>query len=239
MCRKALVLILILSNLTICFFFQIRPLRRKHAPIKDGLLEGDTLPALSNSIIGDLTSTVGTFMTVSAMKTVGYYMTEFRDDITRNWMNSFLNYEEVGFPNGDWREFLFQMINTDLQQIKVTLQPPKRVSEQSRLKALTVSYLHDIEPRKIAQRIIAVREDISHELIQDLGSIKYEHLEAMKYGKVCMSEGKENAEKTRGITRMHEIDESTPFRDQNFSNCSLLVSVPFSIEYILYLIGIR
>lgn len=80
------------------------------------------------------------------------------------------------------------------------------------------------EPRKIAHQIITVREDVSSEMIQDLGCIRLENEEAIRFASTWARDGRAAAEKSRKVTRMCEDDESTPKRDANYMDFNVMVS---------------
>jgi hypothetical protein len=89
---------------------------------------------------------------------------------------------------------------------------------------LTSSLILTEEPRKIAHQIITVREDVSSEMIQDLGCIRLENEEAVRFASTWAREGRAAAEKSRKVTRMREYDESTPKRDINYMDFNVMVS---------------
>lgn len=80
------------------------------------------------------------------------------------------------------------------------------------------------EPRKIAHQLLTVREDISEEMIQDVGSILLEHEEAIRWAKIHMEKGKDAANKSRRPTRMSAQGGSTPLRDRNYYECAVLIT---------------
>lgn len=81
-----------------------------------------------------------------------------------------------------------------------------------------------LEPRKIAHQIITVREDVSGEMIQDLGCVRLENEEAVRYASTWARDGIAVAEKSRKITRMREQDESTPIRDGNYMDFDIMIT---------------
>ena len=80
-----------------------------------------------------------------------------------------------------------------------------------------------VEPRKVAHQIITVREDVSSEMIQDLGCIKLENEEAIRYASTWARDGKATAEKSRRMFRMDD-GESTPERDLNYKNFDVMIT---------------
>ena len=91
------------------------------------------------------------------------------------------------------------------------------------IKVTHLSYLYS-EPRKIAHQIITVREDVSSEMIQDLGCVKLENEEAIRYAQCLARDGLATAEKSRRMTRMREEGESTPVRDGNYMDFDCLIT---------------
>jgi len=135
----------------------------------------DNLPSINNNVYITLEQTLGELITVSAIDTLSYYMIEFHDDDTQRWMMSFKNYKLKGFNKNDllWQTYLEEMIKLDTQYFKVYLDPPRVASRlknnQLKDKNLKVMYIDEIQPRKIAHRLITVREDVANEVIMDLG----------------------------------------------------------------------
>lgn len=89
---------------------------------------------------------------------------------------------------------------------------------------LPLSIIFEIEPRKIANQIITVREDVSSEMIQDLGCIQLENDEAIRYASSWARDGLPTAEKYRKITRMTGQSESTPARDANYMAFNMIIT---------------
>lgn len=81
-----------------------------------------------------------------------------------------------------------------------------------------------IEPRKIANQILTVRENVCEELIHDLHSIEFENIEAFNYATTLVQDGQEKAEKSRKMTRMSSQAGSTPNRDRNFNEINLYIT---------------
>lgn len=81
-----------------------------------------------------------------------------------------------------------------------------------------------LEPRKIANQIVTVREDVSCEMIQDLGCIQLENEEAIRYASTWAREGLPAAERSRRITRMNGQSESTPARDTNYMAFDMMIT---------------
>ena len=163
------------------------------------LNEDNNSPSINDNIYNALEQTLGELITTSAIDTLSYYMIEFHDDDTQRWMVSFKNYKIYGFKsknnnnnnnnvnddntnNNDntndnnklsWQSYLEDMIKLDTQYFKVYLDPPRVASRlkdnKMKDKNLKVMYIDEIQPRKIAHRLISVREDVANEVINDLG----------------------------------------------------------------------
>lgn len=186
------------------------------------------LPTISAPVLSVVDKSLGLILTSAAIKTVGYYMIEFHDEMTNNWMVQYLNYSRDGFPNDNWQTYIESMIHLEPHEIDVTIQPTKRNIKpgSATIKGESaLHYLHEIEPRKVAHRIISVREDVSNEVANDLATIKLENKESIKYAKLWLSAGKDYADTHRGLTRMGDRGGSTPFRERNYFDVSLLVRV--------------
>mmetsp|Transcript_9958 Transcript_9958/g.16395 ORF Transcript_9958/g.16395 Transcript_9958/m.16395 type:complete len:457 (+) Transcript_9958:115-1485(+) len=176
-----------------------------------------------------LNKAFGVIVTSQAIHTVSYYMREFGDTINMKWMTEFKDFIHDGFDDDDWHGYLEDMINLDKQEVKVYIaprsvsrSPDRQVSEkESNLRGM---YLEEIEPRKLAHKIVAVRENICEEVIQDLGSIRLENEEAIRYATTWVNSDYANAEKTRHLTRVASQGGSTPLRHKTFDEVGLLVT---------------
>ena len=62
--------------------------------------------------------------TTFALSTSAYYMAEFHDDVTKQWMLAFNKYNEHGFEKSSWKDYLEHMIISDKQNITVYMDPP-------------------------------------------------------------------------------------------------------------------
>jgi hypothetical protein len=61
-------------------------------------------------------------------------------------------------------------------------------------------------------------------MIQDLGCVQLENIEAVRFATVWAKDGKEAAEKSRRMTRMCEQGEATPLRDGNYVNFDVMIT---------------
>lgn len=128
----------------------------------------------------------------AALNTVSYYMLEFNDEVNEKWMMSFADYNKIGFVNDVWTDYIEEMIRTDKIEFQVLIKAPKnlrRGKSAPQGNNVMFQYMHELEPRKIANRLITVRQDISEELLNDLGSVLYEHKEVSRYVRDLMVRG--------------------------------------------------
>ena len=61
-------------------------------------------------------------------------------------------------------------------------------------------------------------------MIQDLGCVRLENDEAVRYASAWARDGLAAAEKSRKVTRMREQDESTPIRDTNYMDFDVMIT---------------
>lgn len=190
----------------------------------------DKLPKIDSGMKDRLDNVLTTFAADATLKTVSYYMLEFRDEINQKWMMTFGNFSanaEGSLSNGKWYEYIESMIKMNKHEIQVVMQPPKsflRGRSSPEGANVMIQYDHNIEPRKIAHKILTVREDVINELINDLGCVLLENNEAVRYATVKVGEGKEKAEKSRRQTRMAYEGGCTPLRDRNYYDLSVLLT---------------
>jgi hypothetical protein len=184
------------------------------------------LPEISEEIQSVLYHELQFVVSNAAINTVNYYMKEFHDDMTSKWMLEFQDYKNIGFnKDSDWISYITEMIKLDKQEVSVYMNPPKKLGKLNAAPdaRIRLKYIHEIQPRKVAHQIVTVREDVSSEIIQDLGSIKIENKEAVKCAQSRMFHGKEYADKNRNPTRNSDMGGSTPLRNRNYNTCAILV----------------
>ena len=194
-------------------------------------------------LLDALDVTVGDFLTTQAVKTTSRYMLEFHNDVEHRWMTNFCNYSAHGFSaagkkdgNGRWTDWIEEMIVADTTVLQVVMNPHKAIlrgRSSTSDNRVRLEYMHELEPRKIAHQLLTVRESISEEMIQDLGCVKSENVEAMRYARDCLEVGPELAEKDRKMTRISESQssESTPLRDRSYLECDIIVT-NFALEHV-------
>ena len=90
---------------------------------------------------------------------------------------------------------------------------------------LRVEYMHNLEPRKIANQLLVVRESITKEVLMDLPCIRLECIEAVRYATVKVEQSEEDAIKTMKMTRSATMGtDSTPLRDRTYHDLSVIAS---------------
>ncbi len=182
---------------------------------------------LDASIMEKLENSVELLASMASIETVSYYMLEFRDEVNQRWMMSFEKYNKKGFENGKFANYIEQMIKTNKLEINVITKPPKAIlrgRNSPQGSNVFIQYTHKLEPRKIGHQILTVREDVSEEMISDLGCILLENKEAMRFANDKFNKGPDAAEGSRRITRMAGQDGSTPLRDKTYHDFSLLIT---------------
>lgn len=183
--------------------------------------------SIDASIMDKLESSVELLASTASIDTVSYYMLEFRDEVNQRWMMSFEKYNKNGFLNGKFANYIEQMIRTNKLEINVITKPPKAIlrgRHSPQGSSVFVQYTHKLEPRKISHQILTVREDVSEEMISDLGCILLENKEAIRFANDKFNKGLDAAEVSRRITRMAGQDGSTPLRDKTYHDFSLLIT---------------
>lgn len=186
----------------------------------------ESLASLNPSIITQLDVILQDTITEMAINTVGYYMREFLDEVSEKWLMNFNNYNSNRFGSDGWSGHLEKMIRTDKHEILVTMSAPKNyLSKYLKDKPnanLRIQYPSTIDPRKIANQILTVRENLCNEIMEDLGSIRNENNEAANVARVWLQEGYSQAQKARRPTRA--TTNGTPYRDRNFLDMDILIT---------------
>lgn len=194
---------------------------------------------LDPALIAKLDETLGLFVTKAAIDTSSRYMLEFNNEIDQQWMMNFLGFQTAGFtqalPNqaGRWTDWLESLICTDALQIQVLMNPPKAILRGRSVNTdnrVRLEYTHSLEPRKMANQLLNVRNSITTEMIQDLGCIKTENVECVRYAYDLIESGADVAEKSRQITRMaFSGGDSTPLRDRIYLDLDIIIT-NFALE---------
>eukprot|EP01035_Chromulina_nebulosa_P017437 gene17437-22989_t len=139
----------------------------------------------------------------------------------------FKNCGDDAFNTVSFAEYIEGMIALNRQEIEVIMDAPKMYMKKvdpSRRSLARLQYFHSIEPRKLANQIVSVREDISNEMIVDLGCIKLEHIEAVRYAHIRVKNGEEEAERLKKLTRLGSPSGSTPYRERSYYDFAILLT---------------
>ena len=142
------------------------------------------------------------------------------------------------------------MIKTDKLEIQVLMNPPKQFAKPLRARGrgkdgdedededgwlppsvtasdsgIRIEYMHDLEPRKIANQLLQVRESITKEVLQDLPCIRLKMLRLFRFAKTKVEKGEEEAIKTSKMTRSSTMNsDSTPMRDRTYHDISVIIT---------------
>jgi len=196
---------------------------------EDGIEDKD-VEVLSRTVEDQLTPIVENMIVDMAINTAGFYMSEFRDSTSKAWMMQYLGYNNNGFPENDWKKYIESMIHMDPTEFLVVSDPPSNMRRgrswsqaMDKSSSFKIQYKHKIEPRKIANQIVQVTENVGKELVLDLHCIKNENKEAARFASTWVQEGLESALKSRKLTR-YVADSSTPMRDRNYHDLNILVT---------------
>merc|ERR1711998_108894 len=146
--------------------------------------------------------------------------TEFRDDVPKRWMMNFMDLDKNGWDKMDWHDYITAMIQVDPFDIAVRMAPPRQAISGNRTIAdmlqrkkdpdnksmrVMLQYMQKLEPRKIAHRILTVREGVGKEMCKDLLSIPNSNAEVARYARTLVADGPIEAERSRRLTRIaHE-----------------------------------
>jgi len=192
-----------------------------------GLSGGWQDQQLTPSFLDDLDDKLSVMVSAFAINTCSYYFVEFRDEVNEKWMMGFLDYRKNGFPGGKWTSYIEAMIALDKLQVEVLMKCSKAVLRARRIPAganVAMQYHHDVEPRRIAHKILTVREDVSNEIIEDLGCVLTENAEIVRFATTWATDGREAAEKSRKLTRIRSQGGNTPMRDKHYTQLNVFVT---------------
>jgi hypothetical protein len=209
----------------------------------------ENLPEISDSMKNQLSRVLGDLISAKAIDTTSHYMQEFHNDADHRWLTSYKNYHQEAFnavfddkeKDSRWTDWFEDMIQRDKLEIQVLMNPPKRSGEfnikdvngqQRDTSGIRLEYMHGLEPRKIANQVLVVRESIAKEVLIDLKCIRLENIEAVRFAKVKASQGEEEAVRTIKMTRSPTVGgSSTPLRDRTYHEISVILT-NFAIEVV-------
>lgn len=164
-----LVLILLLSSfsITYCLLHRKNGLRKvkiiqlaagpgaDYIPDDLPQIDYDKLPKIDDLLKDNLDNILTAFVADATLKTVSYYMLEFRDEINQKWMMQHGNFSADrpgSLADGKWFEYIESMIKMNKHEIQVIMKPPKsflRGRSSPEGSNVMVQYEHNIEPRKV------------------------------------------------------------------------------------------
>lgn len=213
----------------------------------------ENLPKLEGALHHSLKSVVGELVMSKTVETTARYMKEFRNDADQRWLCSWRNFNTKAFsgvyPGRDdsvWSDWLEAMIKQDKLEIQVLMNSPRVTKRPTRARGkvsgndeegllppgvtdkdsgIRIEYMHLLEPRKIANQLLQVRESITNEVLLDLPCIRLENIEAVRFAKTKVEKGEEEAIKTGKMTRSSTMDsDSTPLRDRTYHDISVIIT---------------
>jgi hypothetical protein len=173
------------------------------------------------------------FLTRQAVRTIAFYLAEFRDVPSKDWLLRFDGFEErekqQSFIDGDG-SFLRKMFRAQPQEGTMVVGHPR-----GRFKR---EYKFVIEPPKVANRVLAARTQLAEEWANDLGCIRLENNEISRMAFERMFESDEKKlSSLRG--RVFDFDnfsgDQTPLRFKNYMKLKLLVTQQAIARLQLYL----
>jgi len=109
------------------------------------------------------------FLNRRALRTVRYYMKEFHDGSTLDWLKRFEEGHEMDEAMEDVSSYLKSMMLSPTEESTVIFRHPKGYFKRE--------FKVKIEPTRIATRIMEAKESVARELLEDLRLIEAENLE--------------------------------------------------------------
>eukprot|EP00640_Fibrocapsa_japonica_P002112 CAMPEP_0113945376 /NCGR_PEP_ID=MMETSP1339-20121228/44946_1 /TAXON_ID=94617 /ORGANISM="Fibrocapsa japonica" /LENGTH=340 /DNA_ID=CAMNT_0000950933 /DNA_START=190 /DNA_END=1212 /DNA_ORIENTATION=- /assembly_acc=CAM_ASM_000762 len=158
-------------------------------------------------------------LTQQAVRSCVFYMNEFRDDVTVQWLKK---YDEE-MKRATSTEYLKTLMTKEPEQVKV-----QRIMRRAMGGSGTNPYLKnsssfeytvDINPKDIAQRLLKIRAQIATEMIQDLKLVRVEDEEVVRHRSDVVNFGEEEAEGTRRAVHdfTDPFSDSTPYRFETYT----------------------
>lgn len=111
----------------------------------------DQLPVIPEALIQQVDRLLDNLLSSSTMKTVTYYMLEFKNDIEYQWIMKFENCYEDGFIKQQFDDYIAKMIKIDKHEVQIIMDAPKMYMKNidpKRRSNARLQYSHMIEPRK-------------------------------------------------------------------------------------------
>ncbi|BAM79469.1 hypothetical protein CYME_CMF092C [Cyanidioschyzon merolae strain 10D] len=122
------------------------------------------------------------FATDRAVRTIIYYLTEFRDEPARRWLLDFDDYGKWfgGASIGSRRhEQAYHFLRNTVEYLSGMMSAPSEMHTMVVGTRIRREFTFTLEPFRYAQRIMAARESIAEELRRDLGLVSVENSEIL------------------------------------------------------------
>eukprot|EP00183_Erythrolobus_madagascarensis_P005618 CAMPEP_0185845130 /NCGR_PEP_ID=MMETSP1354-20130828/1184_1 /TAXON_ID=708628 /ORGANISM="Erythrolobus madagascarensis, Strain CCMP3276" /LENGTH=403 /DNA_ID=CAMNT_0028545025 /DNA_START=104 /DNA_END=1315 /DNA_ORIENTATION=- len=148
------------------------------------------------------------FLTKRSVKTLMVYLDEFHDGPSKDWLEKFADFKqrEATFAESD--KYLLRMMRTTTQKGTLTVSHPKGYFKRS--------FPFTIEPRRLAERILAIREQLAAEWQRDLQLIEEENQQLHRiHLELSLNGADTDLNKVR-----KRIFEHDPFADNDSALCS-------------------
>ncbi|PXF46960.1 hypothetical protein BWQ96_03298 [Gracilariopsis chorda] len=161
------------------------------------------------------------FLTRRAVNTVMYYMHELGDNTTRTWLKRFERFSER-VENGqfvDGESYLNRMMRAEKERISV------QVSHLGG--RLLRTYEYDVEPFRLAKRILDIRKQLAAEWVGDLRCIEMENLEIQRMAierALCSDEAQLESKRKLIFDSDPFASDQTPLRYKNYHALKTLIT---------------
>lgn len=223
-------------------------IRQENLPKLDGTLLRSLKNVVGELVMSKTVETTSRYMKEFRNDADQRWLCSWRNFNTKSFSGVF-----AGRDDSVWSDWLEAMIQTDKLEIQVLMNPPKLSKKATRARGeygedwgdeteadadgtlppgvtsldsgIRIEYMHDVEPRKIANQLLQVRESITKELQLDLPCIRLENIEAVRFAKTKVEMGEEEAIKTIKMTRSTTMGgDSTPLRDRTYHDFSVIIT---------------
>jgi len=149
------------------------------------------------------------FLTRRAVNTLMVYLEEFHDGPSKDWLEKFAGFKQRGDTFAKADEYLLAMMRTSTQRGTLTVSHPKGYFKRS--------FPFTIEPRRLAERILAIREQLALEWQRDLQLIAEENKQLNRiHLELSLNGAGTDLNKVR-----KRIFESDPFADNDSALCPI------------------
>ncbi|CAM9980999.1 unnamed protein product, partial [Choristocarpus tenellus] len=143
----------------------------------------------------------------SSVASVVYYLLEFRDDLTPQWLKQFTK-DGREIKTIGWEKHLGMLMRAEPEEMIVRRLSQRPLGGSGNNPYLSpnrsaMEYNVLIEPVKIAKNIMKVREQISDEWISDLALVEAENFELTRHREESLGLEKEIADRFRQMVFDH------------------------------------